>query len=101
MDPILDEVKTLRYQKDDLEKQYEDMKEENKETQQRCSELERKIVHRARLVQTLKNQLEEKEAIIASGLNNNNNENHDINKYSAVSDLIENFQKHHSRVFQI
>jgi len=92
MDPILDEVKTLRYQKDDLEKQYEDMKEENKETQQRCTELE-KIVHRARLVQTLKNQLEEKEAIIASGLNNNNEsvqnvQESSIKKYPVASDLV-------------
>lgn len=95
MDPILDEVKTLRYQKNDLEKQCDEMKEENKEAQQKCNELERKIVNRARLVQTLKKQLEEKEEIIASGLKNNSDSEIQARgimqspKYSMANDLVQ------------
>jgi len=93
MDPIFDEVKTLRNQKTNLEKQCEEMKEENKETQQKCAELERKVVNRARLVNTLKSQLEEKEEFIASNINNNNSANSgnmESPKYSMASDLIQN-----------
>jgi len=93
MDPIFEEVKTLRYQKTDLEKQCEDMKEENKEAQQRCIELERKVVNRARLVQTLKNQLEEKEEIIASNLNNSATDravNIKSPKYTMTPDIVQN-----------
>jgi len=84
-------LKRFVIKKTDLERKYEDMKEENKETQQRCTELERKIVHRARLVQTLKNQLEEKEAIIASNTNDNNSDiqNRNVKKYSFANDIVQ------------